>query len=64
MSESLENIKTVAIIAGGGNLPMEIINGLSQKDIKVFLILLKNEASDELYAFDHELISIFEFKKV
>lgn len=64
MSESLENIKTVAIIAGGGNLPMEIINGLSQKDIKVFLILLKNEASDELYAFDHELISIFEFKRL
>ena len=53
----MENIEKIGIVAGSGNLPISIIKECEKKNIKPFIILLKDFTKNEDYSF-HSHISI------
>jgi len=53
-----------AIIAGSGQLPIEVAKALAARGQSPFLLPLRGEAAEELYAYPHEEISVVEFAKL
>jgi len=53
-----------AIIAGNGQLPIEVARALTERGETPFLVPLRGEAADELYDYPHQEISIVEFAKL
>ncbi|WP_018687803.1 LpxI family protein [Ahrensia kielensis] len=48
----------IAIIAGGGKVPVQIAHYLRKNQQEPFIIMLAGEADPALYAFEHEEISV------
>ncbi|CAM5634552.1 UDP-2,3-diacylglucosamine pyrophosphatase LpxI [Mycolicibacterium aubagnense] len=50
----------VGIIAGGGKLPIDVANGLSEQGHKPFILIVQGEAlpESELGQFEHEVLSL------
>lgn len=53
-----------AIIAGNGLLPFAVADALREQGKSPFLVLLRGEADERLYQFDHCEISIVEFARL
>jgi len=56
-----DDLSPVAILAGNGNLPLEIGHSLRARDVPVLMLGMKGEADERLNDFTHEVI---EWEKV
>lgn len=50
-------MEKIAIIAGGGKLPLEVADGAARTGIEPFVVGINGEAGAEISAFDHEFLS-------
>jgi len=59
-----DKVGRTAIIAGNGQLPVDVARVLQERGEKPFLLPLRGEAEKSLYDFDHREISVVEFAKL
>jgi UDP-2,3-diacylglucosamine hydrolase len=52
---------TIAIVAGSGQLPIDLANHLRDQGIPPLVVMVEGEAAPELSEFDHETIALEEF---